>query len=147
MAGTNKPRLKPELESLQVYGDTLVGWDENAPPNETVDADGNVNHRGGVTDPDSPNRRVYDDPTVEALRSHLKEHNGIRSLEICEPHEIKRAAKIFHRDGFVVVRDLLNTEQLTHWRKGCARVLREILSISDQGSRKYVPETGRLPHR
>ena len=147
MAGINKPGLKPGLESLQVYGDTLVGWDENAPPNETVDADGNVNHLGRVTDPDSPNRRVYDDPTVEALRSHLKEHNGIRGLEICEPHEIKRAAKIFHRDGFVVVRDLLNTEQLTYWRKGCARVLREILSISDQGGRKYVPETGRLPHR
>jgi len=33
MADTNKRRLKPELESLQVYGDTLVGWDENAPPN------------------------------------------------------------------------------------------------------------------
>ena len=33
MAVTNKRRLKPELEFLQVYGDTPVGWDENAPPN------------------------------------------------------------------------------------------------------------------
>ncbi|MAE20311.1 hypothetical protein CMK12_15505 [Candidatus Poribacteria bacterium] len=76
MADTNKPRLQPELESLRVYGDTLVGWDENTPPNETVDADGNVNpsHRGfGVADPNSPNHWVYNDPGVEALRSRL--HN------------------------------------------------------------------------
>ena len=32
----------------RVGRDTLVGWDENTLPNETVDADGNVNpsHRG-----------------------------------------------------------------------------------------------------
>ena len=65
MAETNKRKLQAKLESLQVYGDTLVGWDENTPPNETVDADGNVNpsHRGfGVSDPNSPNHRVYNDP-------------------------------------------------------------------------------------
>ena len=150
MAETNKRKRQARLESLQVYGDTLVGWDENTPPNETVDADGNVNpsHRGfGVADPNSPNQRVYNDPGVEALRSQLRQHNGIRGLEICEPHEIKRAARIFHRDGFVVVRDLLNAERLGRWREGCARVLGDILSISGQGNRKYVTETERLPHR
>ena len=90
---------------------------------------------------------MYHDPEVEVLRSHLRQHNGIRGLEICEPDEIKRAARIFHRDGFVVVRDLLNAEQLARWREGCARVLGDILSISGQGNRKYVTETGRLPHR
>ena len=70
MTETNKRKLQARLESLQVYGDPLVGWDENTPPNETVDADGNVIHLGRVSDPDSPIRRVYDDPTVEALRSH-----------------------------------------------------------------------------
>ena len=150
MAETRKRKLKPELESLQVYGDTLVGWDENTPPNETVDADGNVNpsHRGfGVSDPNTPNHRVYNDPKVEVLRSHLRQHNGIRGLEICEPHEIKRAARIFHRDGFVVVGELLNAERLTRWREGCAQVLADILSIFGQGGRKYLTETGRLPHR
>ena len=150
MVANNKPVLQPELESLRVYGETQVGWDEKVPPNETVDADGNVNpsHRGfGVADPNSPNRRVYSDPGVEALRSHLRQYNGIRGLEVCAQHEIKRAARIFHRDGFVVVRDLLNVEQLAYWREGCARVLRDILSISGQGHRKYISETGRLPHR
>ena len=33
--------LSPELEEMQVYGETRVGWDEHTPVNETVDADGN----------------------------------------------------------------------------------------------------------
>ena len=90
---------------------------------------------------------MYHDPEVEVLRSHLRQHNGIRDLEICEPDEIKRAARIFHRDGFVVVRDLLNVEQLRRWREDCAQVLADILSISGPGDRKYVTETGRLPHQ
>ena len=63
----------------------------------------NGNRGFGVEDPNSPKRRVYDDPEVEALREKLREHNGIRGLEICDPHEVKRIARIFHRDGFVVV--------------------------------------------
>ena len=142
--------LNPELEEMQVYGETRVGWDEHTPVNETVDADGNPppGNRGfGVADPHSPKRRVYDDPEVEALREKLREHNGIRGLEICDPHEVERAARIFHRDGFVVVRDLLTSEQLACWRDGCAEALRDILSIPAPGNRKYVTETGRLPHR
>ena len=29
-----------ELDGLAVHGETTVGWDENTPPNETVDEDG-----------------------------------------------------------------------------------------------------------
>ena len=100
-----------------------------------------------VPDNRSPKRRVYDDPGVEALRAHLREHNGIRGLEICDPSEVKRAARIFRRDGFVVVRDLLNPEQLERWRAGCAEALRQILETPGPGKRKYMTETGRLPHR
>ena len=116
---------------MTVHQETLVGWDENTPPNETLDQYGNLlaSNRGVVPVPDnrSPKRRVYDDPSVEALRAHLREHNGIRGLEICDPSEVKRAARIFRRDGFVVVRDLLNPEQLESWRAGCAEALRQIL--------------------
>ena len=127
MRNTNRAML-PELEEMQVYGETQVGWDENTPPNETVDADGNLfpENRGfGVSDPNSPNRRVYDDPDVEALRARLRQHNGIRGFEICAPTEVKKAARIFRRDGFVVVKDLLNAEQLARWREGCAEALRD----------------------
>ena len=86
-------------------------------------------------------------PEVEALREKLREHNGIRGLEICEPHETQKIARIFHRDGFAVVKDLLNAEQLARWRSGCAEALRDILSIPGPENRKYTTETGRLPHR
>ena len=107
MTETRKPELQAELDGLTVHCETLVGWDENTPPNETLDQYGNLlaRNRGVVPVPDnrSPNRRVYDDPGVEALRAHLRAHNGIRGLEICDPSEVKRAARIFRRDGFVVV--------------------------------------------
>ncbi|HEY0303015.1 MAG TPA: phytanoyl-CoA dioxygenase family protein, partial [Rhizomicrobium sp.] len=62
-------------------------------------------------------------------------------------HEIERAARIFFRDGFVVVKNLLSPEQLATWRGASARVLKQILEIKGEGGRKYITETGRLPHR
>jgi Phytanoyl-CoA dioxygenase (PhyH) len=135
---------------LKVYGATTVGWDEHTPPNETVDDDGNpsLNNPGfGIADPRAPKRRVYDDPEVVALREHLRAHNGIHGLEIVDPADTQRAARIFHRDGFVVVRDLLDAEQLQRFRAGCARVLADILAIPGLNGRRYMTETSRLPHR
>ena len=100
-----------ELETMAVYGETSVGWDEKSLPNETVDENGSyfVNRPGfAAGDPRSPKRRSYDDPGVGKLRRYLQEHTGIKGLEICSPDEIDRARRIFFRDGFVVVRDLLD---------------------------------------
>ena len=141
---------KRELVALQVYGETKVGWDEKAHPNETVDDHGvlvNGETEFAKPDPRSPPRRAYDDPAVGRLRDYLRNNNGIRNLEICSPNEIERAARIFHRDGFVVVQDLLDSDRLARFRQGCARVLKELLSIPGIGGQKYLPETNRLPHR
>jgi len=127
-----------------------AGWDERTPPNETVDEDGNPSQSNpgfGVADPRAPKRRAYDDPDVVALRDHLRKHNGIPGLEIVAPDDVARAARIFHRDGFVVVRDMLNTQQLQRCQTGCARVIDEILSIPGRDGRRYMTETSRLPHR
>jgi hypothetical protein len=139
-----------ELSGLTVHEPTAVGWDERSLPNETVDEQGILfpHERGfGVPDGRAPSVRRYDHPEVEALRAQLKLHNGIRGLEICEPHEIDRIARIFHRDGFCVVRDLLDPDLLDRFREGCTRVLRDILSIEGSDGRKYMTESGRLPHR
>jgi hypothetical protein len=139
-----------ELDGLKVYGETQVGWCAFTPPNETVDEFGNPSIQElGFTaaDPRAPARRIYDDPAVSDLREYLRRHNGMHGLEICAPGEIDRAARIFHRDGFVVVRDLLGRDHLDRFRAGCARVLKEILEIPGAGRRKYMTETGRLPHR
>lgn len=138
-----------ELDTIQVFGESTVGWDEKAMPNETVDEQGNVIPSGGfgIHDPRAPAHRKYDDPEVVALREEYREHNGFRGLEICDSSETKRIARIFRRDGFVVVRDLLDADHLAQFREGCARVLRDILSIPGFDGRKYITETGRLPHR
>lgn len=137
-----------ELEGLQVYGDTAVGWDDRAAPNESTDDEGNVVPiRDADADSRAPGRRVYDDDSVEELRRRLRRDNGIRGLEICDPGEVERALRIYRRDGFVVVRDLLDADQLARWREVCARRLQDILSVPGQDGRKYATETMRLPHR
>jgi len=122
-----------ELETLEVYGDTTVGWDAHTPVNETVDEDGNPSsgRRPGFGVPDlrAPSERVYDHPDVERLRDHRRRNNGIQGIEICDPDEVERAARIFRRDGFVVVRDLLDEEHLATFRRGSARALRQILEV------------------
>lgn len=139
-----------ELDNLQVYGPTATGWCGATAANETTDADGRhyvPELASRQVDPRAPARRVYDDPDVQALRARLKEKNGLVGVEMVEPHEIERAARIFFRDGFVVVKNLLDAERLATWRAASARVLKQILEIKGHGQRKYITETGRLPHR
>jgi len=139
-----------ELDTLKVFGETSVGWCALTQPNETVDEHGNPSmrhNRFSAPDPRAPGQRVFDDPEVIELREHLRRSNGIRGLDILEPHEVDRAARIFFRDGFVVVRDLLDQDALQRWREASARVLKELLEVPGVGGRKYMAETHRLPHR
>ncbi len=127
-----------------------IGWDALTPPNETVDEDGNPAETDpgfGIADPRAPRRRVHDGSDVVVLRNHLREHNGLHGLEIVRPDEVERAARIFRRDGFVVVRDLLDSFQIERFHRGCMRALDAILSIPGLRNQKYLTETQRLPHR
>lgn len=95
------------------------------------------------------------DPEVIELRNHLESNNGIKGLEVVSPDEVERAAQIFWRDGFVVVRDVLSPEQLEYMRAGCDRVIHEIMSMDrnrrgNRGSHRYsfgsASKTGQLLH-
>ena len=139
-----------ELDNLQVHGLSSTGWCAATPPNETTDEEGRhfvPEASSRAVDPRAPCHRAYDDPDVVALRARLKDKNGIVGLEMVEPHEVERAARIFFRDGFVVVKGLLDAQRLARWRDASARVLAQILSIEGEGGRKYITESGRLPHR
>ncbi len=127
-----------------------LGWDPATPPNETVDGDGNPKSGASgfvIPDPACPGQRRHDHPEVLALRERLRQRNGLPGLEICAPDEIERAARIFHRDGFVVVRDLLDSARLDRLQRACDRALGELLACPGVGGRRYAGETGRLPHR
>ena len=84
-----------------------------------------------------------DDPEIVRLREYLAAHNGIRGLKITAPDEVVRATSLFHRDGFVVVRDVLTPEQLTFLRAGCERVVREMASLD--GNRRGNRGSHRCP--
>ena len=126
--------------------------------NETTDAEGSVfagRFKNGTNNGETDGShwaaamatRSRADPGVCALRAFLRAHNGITGLEVCAPHEVERAAKLYHRDGFVVVRDVFTPEQLAYVRQACAEVFAEILAYPGAGGRKYHTESGRLPHR
>jgi ectoine hydroxylase-related dioxygenase (phytanoyl-CoA dioxygenase family) len=79
---------------------------------------------------------------VEALRVHLAEHNGIKGLEVLDPTEVERAVRLFNRDGFVVVRDALDAEQLAFLRAGVEEAVKEIIALDpdrsgNRGSHRY----------
>jgi ectoine hydroxylase-related dioxygenase (phytanoyl-CoA dioxygenase family) len=79
---------------------------------------------------------------IERLRRYLEAHNGIRGLEILDPDEVERAVRIFQRDGFVVVRDALDPDQLAFLRQGVDAAVAEIVGLDpdrsgNRGSHRY----------
>jgi ectoine hydroxylase-related dioxygenase (phytanoyl-CoA dioxygenase family) len=95
------------------------------------------------------------DPEFVAKRDYFEEANGLRGLEVIEAEEIERAVRIFYRDGFVVVRDVLDRDQLEYLRAGCDRVISEIMAhdpdrLGNRGSHRYsfgsASVTGELLH-
>lgn len=82
------------------------------------------------------------DPGVAALHTHLEANSGIKGFDILEPHDVSRAVQLFQRDGFVVVANILNSEQIETLRNGCMVVSAEILALDqdrkgNRGSHRY----------
>jgi ectoine hydroxylase-related dioxygenase (phytanoyl-CoA dioxygenase family) len=71
---------------------------------------------------------------LEAQRTYLLEYNGIRGLEVLDPDEVERAVRIFERDGFVVVRDALTSDQLSFLKAGVDEAVREIVNLDPERS-------------
>ena len=65
----------------------------------------------------------------ERLRQHLEANNGIPNLEILAPEQVDEAVRLFHRDGFVMVRDILTSEQVKFLRVGCERESEAVLAV------------------
>lgn len=59
------------------------------------------------------------DTSTIALRSHLEANNGIKGLDILGVKDVAKAIELFNRDGFVVVADVLDSEQIDFLRQGC----------------------------
>ena len=129
---------------IDPYNDNPLGLDT---PVGEVAIETTPEHRNLVSgDPRCARwKRSFDDPDVAALRQRMREHNGIAGLEVCSPEEIERAAMLFHRDGFVAVRDALDPDQLNRLREGAASVISDLVSADPAGA--VGGGAGGLPHR
>lgn len=83
-----------------------------------------------------------DAPDMISLREHLRAQNGIRGLEIFEPSDIDDIVRVFRRDGFVVVANVLRPDQVDELKQGCDDVVSEILTVDptghgNRGSHRY----------
>ena len=146
-----------------------AGWNASVPPN------GFINRPQSIANNDNPNGlstsgdgieiettpehmnlvsgdpacsdwvRSHDDPDVSALREYLRKHNGIRGLEIVSPDDPVRAAELFHRDGFVAVRDALNPELLARLKAAADTAVLQLME--DDQDCSAGGGAGGLPHR
>lgn len=81
-------------------------------------------------------------PEIATLRAYLEAHTGIKGLSILEPRDLKHAVELFRRDGFVVIADVLDSEQVEILANGCNAVVSEILALDEaragnRGSHRY----------
>lgn len=79
---------------------------------------------------------------IQTLTRHLEASNGIKGLEILTTKDIDEAVRLFRRDGFVVIADVLNSEQTDFLASGCNEVVKDILATDDvrngnRGSHRY----------
>ena len=88
-------------------------------------------------------------------REYLATNNGIRGLERLQPTDIEDAVRIFYRDGFVVIENAIDHEQLAALQEASERVIREVLAMDknrqgNRGSHRYsfgsASRTGQLLH-
>lgn len=84
----------------------------------------------------------YDPEDPSAFCDYLLANNGIKGLEVLTPSDIEHAVALFRRDGFVVIADALNGEQIDVLRSGCDEVANEIVALDvdgrgNRGPRRY----------
>ena len=56
-----------------------------------------------------------DAPEILSLIEHLEANNGIRDLSILSVTDVDEAVRMFKRDGFVVIADVLGVDRADLW--------------------------------
>ncbi len=148
---------------------TDLGWNEAVPPN------GFINRPKSIATNDNPDglstaqaeieiettpehmnlvsgdpscagwTRAYDDPGVSALREKLRAENGIKGLELVPFKEVRRAAELFHRDGFVAVKHAVPPDLLMRIQRAANEAI--VALMAEDRDCSAGGGAGGLPHR
>jgi len=83
-----------------------------------------------------------DQEEIDKRKKFLKSNNGIQGLEVFDHQEIEDIVRVFYRDGFVVVSNVLTPSQLEFLRAGVDREIHNILAldknrVGNRGSHRY----------
>ena len=62
-----------------------------------------------------------------SLETLVCRESCLREVELVDPSDLQRAVRLFHRDGFVVIRDVLSRDHVTRLRDTCERLAADIL--------------------
>ena len=76
---------------------------------------------------------------IDALAAVLERDAGIEGLQLIDPAEegfAERAAALFHRDGFVCIRDVMSAEHLAELRQFCEQAMTEVVGADEFGGAK-----------
>jgi hypothetical protein len=77
--------------------------------------------------------RRRNDPRVVERMAHLRERSGIAGLEVVAPDDVEAAARLFLRDGFVVVRDVMSAAQLSRVQVASTKLVGERVAETPNG--------------
>lgn len=69
---------------------------------------------------------------VQRLTAHLLANNGIANLQHLGLDDVELIVKRFRKDGFVVVENVLQPDQVALLAEGCNQVVDEILALDDE---------------
>ncbi len=72
--------------------------------------------------------------TLEDQRAYLAANNGQLDFSLHEPEDIENIMATFRRDGFAVVGNVLNEEQIAMLARGCREVIDEVVALDEQGA-------------
>ena len=120
-----------ELEEMEVYGETRVGWDENTPVNETVDAEGNLFRVKGDLVWQIPTHRSVGSTTIRRLRDYAK--NYVRITASVDSKSVNHTKSRKSLESSIVTASSSSKTFSTLSNSlaggdGCAEALRDILS-------------------
>jgi len=100
-------------------------------------------------DPRAVTCELLEPAVQDALREDLRVNNCLREVEIVSPEDATRAARLFHRDGFVVIDNVIDAETIERVKLRVETIAADIKALDPRGLGNRGPKRYSLggPHK